>query len=147
MSNEPTVKRWTAKRKAAVVMDIFKGKTTAAELARQHDLTVSEVEGWIDEAQRSMENGFKARPKDIREQYEFSSSSSRCNDPLVSAHPTQLMLGVPGVPHSRKRSTNHMGCNWGQAGSVSFQRQGSSVSRSSSSPSVGNVSNTNCRYS
>lgn len=47
----------------------------------------------------------------------------------------------------RKRSTNHMGCNWGQAGSVSFQRQGSSVSRSSSSPSVGNVSNTNCRYS
>ncbi|WP_311950859.1 DUF1153 domain-containing protein [Halomonas piscis] len=60
MSNEPTVKRWTAKRKAAVVMDIFKGKTTTAEVARQYDLTVSEVEGWIDEAQRSMENGFKA---------------------------------------------------------------------------------------
>ena len=36
MSNEPTVKRWTAKRKAAVVMDIFKGKTTVAELARQY---------------------------------------------------------------------------------------------------------------
>ncbi|MFB9145471.1 hypothetical protein ACFFU2_02850 [Halomonas alkalicola] len=35
MSNEPTVKRWTAKRKAAVVMDIFKGKTTVAEVARQ----------------------------------------------------------------------------------------------------------------
>lgn len=30
-------------------MDIFKGKTTAAEVARQYDLTVSEVEGWIDE--------------------------------------------------------------------------------------------------
>lgn len=56
MSNEPTVKRWTTKRKAAVVMDIFKGKTTVAEAARQHDLTVSEVEGCIDEAQRSMEN-------------------------------------------------------------------------------------------
>ena len=42
MSSEPTVKRWTAKRKAAVVMDIFKGKTTVAEVARQHDLTVSE---------------------------------------------------------------------------------------------------------
>ncbi|WP_219924722.1 hypothetical protein, partial [Halomonas sp. ND22Bw] len=23
-----------------------------------------------------------------------------CNDPLVSAHPTQLMRGVLGVPHS-----------------------------------------------
>ena len=70
MSNEPTVKRGTAKRKAAVVMDIFKGKSTVAEVARQHVLTVSEVEGWIVEAQRSMENGFRARPKDIREQYE-----------------------------------------------------------------------------
>lgn len=61
MSNEPTVKRWTAKRKAAVVMNIFKGKTIAAEVARQHDLTVSEVAGWIEEAQRSMENRFRAR--------------------------------------------------------------------------------------
>ncbi len=41
-----------------------------AEVALRHDLTVSEVEGWIDEAQSSMENGFRARPKDIREQYE-----------------------------------------------------------------------------
>ena len=32
MSNEPTVKRWTAKRKATVVMDIFKGKTTVTEV-------------------------------------------------------------------------------------------------------------------
>ncbi|MBF7051763.1 DUF1153 domain-containing protein [Halomonas sp. KAO] len=84
MSNEPTVKRWTAKRKAAVVMDIFKGKTTAAELARQHDLTVSEVEGWIDEAQRSMENGFKARPKDIRDQYE--SELRETKEALGEAH-------------------------------------------------------------
>ncbi|WP_205527579.1 DUF1153 domain-containing protein [Halomonas sp. JS92-SW72] len=42
MSNEPTVKRWTAKRKATVVMDIFKGKTTVAEVARQYDHTVFE---------------------------------------------------------------------------------------------------------
>lgn len=84
MSNEPTVKRWTAKRKATVVMDIFKGKTTAAEVARQYDLTVSEVEGWIDEAQRNMENGFRARPKDIREQYE--SELRETKEALGEAH-------------------------------------------------------------
>ena len=84
MSNEPTVKRWTAKRKAAVVMDIFKGKTTVAEVARQHGLTVSEVEGWIDEAQRSMENGFRARPKDIHEQYE--SELRETKEALGEAH-------------------------------------------------------------
>lgn len=78
MSNEPTVKRWTAKRKAAVVMDIFKGKTTVAEVARQHDLTVSEVESWIEEAQRNMET------KDIREQYE--SELRETKEALGEAH-------------------------------------------------------------
>ncbi|SOC58370.1 hypothetical protein SAMN05421509_1216 [Chromohalobacter canadensis] len=43
MSDNKPIKRWTAKRKASVVMDIFKGKTTVAEVALQHDLTVSEV--------------------------------------------------------------------------------------------------------
>ena len=53
-----------------MVVGIFRGKIAATEAARQYGLTVSEIEGWIDEAQRSMENGFRARPKDIREQYE-----------------------------------------------------------------------------
>jgi|TARA_R100001143_G_scaffold61407_1_gene62091 hypothetical protein len=51
-------------------MDISKGKTTVAEVAPQQDLTVSDVGNWIGEPQRNMENGFKARPKDIREHYE-----------------------------------------------------------------------------
>lgn len=58
-------------------MDIFKGRATAAELARQNDLTVSDIEGWIDEAQHSMENGFRARPKDVREQYEPESREAK----------------------------------------------------------------------
>jgi len=37
MSEETPVKRWTAKRKSAVVIDNFKGKTTPVEVARQHD--------------------------------------------------------------------------------------------------------------
>lgn len=45
MSNDNSIKRWTAERKAAVVMGIFTGKTTTAEVASQCDLTVSEVEG------------------------------------------------------------------------------------------------------
>jgi hypothetical protein len=50
MSQEPDdIKRWTARRKAAAVMDIIKSKTTAAELARSHDLTIAEVEQWVDD--------------------------------------------------------------------------------------------------
>lgn len=36
MNEEPI-----AKRNAAVVMDIFKGKTTVVEVARRHGLTIS----------------------------------------------------------------------------------------------------------
>jgi len=38
------VQRWTAKRKAAVVMSIVKGETSAAEAARKHGLTIAEIE-------------------------------------------------------------------------------------------------------
>ena len=41
MSDDNPIKRWTAKRKAAVVVDIFKGKTTAVTAA-------SECKGWIE---------------------------------------------------------------------------------------------------
>jgi transposase-like protein len=50
MSNESDdVKRWKARRKATAVMDILKGKTTASESARSHDLTVAEVEQWLED--------------------------------------------------------------------------------------------------
>ena len=70
MTMEDEIKRWTAKRKAALVMEIIQGKTTVAEASRSFDLTPSEVEEWIDEAKRGMENALRAKPMEIREQYE-----------------------------------------------------------------------------
>lgn len=71
MENQQTeVKRWTAKRKTQVVLDILKGKATVAEVARQHDLTPGEVEHWVEEGVSGMENNFRSRPRDVREQYE-----------------------------------------------------------------------------
>ena len=64
------IKRWTARRKAALVMEIIQGTTTVAEASRLHDLKPSEVETWVDDAKRGMENALKARPEDIREQYD-----------------------------------------------------------------------------
>ena len=67
---EEEIKRWTARRKSALVMDILQGKTTAAEASRQYDLTRSEIKEWIDQAKAGMENALKAKPEDVREQYE-----------------------------------------------------------------------------
>ncbi len=58
---EEEIKRWTARRKSALVMEILQGKTTVAEASQQFDLTPSEIEEWIDNAKAGMENALKAR--------------------------------------------------------------------------------------
>ena len=67
--NGPTPQRWTAKRKAAIVLEIIKGKTTAAEVARQHGLTVADVDGWLERSMEGMEEFLKALPKEIEERH------------------------------------------------------------------------------
>ena len=67
---EDEIKRWTAKRKSALVLYIIQGKTTVSEASRSYDLSPSEVETWVDDAKRGMENPLRANPLDIKEQYE-----------------------------------------------------------------------------
>ena len=64
------IKRWTAKRKSALVLEIIQGKTTVAEASRAYDLQPSEIENWVDDGKRGMENALRANPQDVREQYE-----------------------------------------------------------------------------
>ena len=70
MMQEPEIKRWTAKRKAELIKQIYRGQTTIPEAAREYDLTQAEIETWMTEAEAGMENALKANPKDVAEQYE-----------------------------------------------------------------------------
>ena len=60
---EEEIKRWTARRKSALVLEIIQGKTTVAEASRQFDLAPSEIESWVDDAKRGMENALRAKPE------------------------------------------------------------------------------------
>lgn len=64
MSNQdkPEIKRWTAKRRQALVLSIIRGETTIVEAARQHGLTVKEVEEWHEKALLGMQNSLRSRP-------------------------------------------------------------------------------------
>ncbi len=64
------IKRFTAKKKTEIVMDIFQGKTTVSEVSRKYDLTPAMIEEWMEEAKRGMENQLRARPKDVAAMYE-----------------------------------------------------------------------------
>ena len=67
---EEEIKRWTARRKSALVLEIIQGKATVSEASRQFDLPPSEIESWVDEGKRGLENALRAKPEDVREQYE-----------------------------------------------------------------------------
>lgn len=41
-----------------------------AEASRQFDIPPSEIENWVDEGKRGLENALRAKPEDVREQYE-----------------------------------------------------------------------------
>ena len=64
------IKRWTSRRKSALVMEIFQSKTTVAEASRAYDLPPSEIESWMEDARSGMENALRTKPLDLREQYE-----------------------------------------------------------------------------
>jgi len=58
------IQRWTAKRRAALILTILRGETSVQEAARKHDLTVAEVEEWKDRYVLAAENALRSRPKD-----------------------------------------------------------------------------------
>jgi transposase-like protein len=68
MAMDEDIKRWTAQRKAPVVLEIIQGKTSVVDVSRQFGLTQSEIEEWLDQGKSGMENALKAKPEDIREQ-------------------------------------------------------------------------------
>jgi len=67
---EEDFKRWTAKRKSALVMEIIQGKTSVSEASRAYDLTPSEIEGWVEDGKKGLENALRTKPMDVREQYD-----------------------------------------------------------------------------
>jgi len=62
------VQRWTAKRRAALILEILKGNTTIAEAARTRGLTAAEMERWKERFLAGAENALKSRPRDEEEQ-------------------------------------------------------------------------------
>ena len=60
---EEEIKRWTARRKSALVLEIIQGKTTVSEASRQFDLAPSELEEWMEHAKAGMENALRAKPE------------------------------------------------------------------------------------
>ena len=64
------IKRWTAKRRSALVLQILRGETTVSAAARKHGLKVVEVESWKEKFLAGAENALRSRPRDEEGQKE-----------------------------------------------------------------------------
>ena len=104
---EDDIKRWTAKRKTALVLDIIQGKTTISEASRAYDLNPSEVEQWVDEGKRGMENALRTKPLECwRQQPEQSKrprAKSAWNDLFMGSGYLHKLLSVR-IPRTNKES-------------------------------------------
>ncbi len=58
------LKRWTAKRRVALIIEILRGDTSVAEAARKHGLTVAELEDWRERFLTGAESAQRSRPAD-----------------------------------------------------------------------------------
>ena len=63
-TKQEPVPRWTAKRRASLVLSVLKGETSIQEAARKHGLRVAEIEDWRDRFLLGAENSLRSRPKD-----------------------------------------------------------------------------------
>lgn len=78
-----------------MVLDV---PTTIAEACRLYDLTPSEVESCVDDGQRGLENALRARPQDVRDEFE-----TKVKD--LQAKVGELVLERDALISSRPRST------------------------------------------
>jgi transposase-like protein len=62
--------RWTAKRKAEIILQILRQSTTVIDVARQNDLMQNEVQEWVDTFLKAGEHGVKVRVSGDKEQVE-----------------------------------------------------------------------------
>ena len=66
---EPSTQRWTAVRKAELVIAILKQEKTLVEACRENDLKQSEVKKWIDQFTDGGTRNLKVNSKDVMVQH------------------------------------------------------------------------------
>ena len=61
--------RWTAQRKAAIILEVLKGKISVPEACRKYGFTQHEVREWADEYHRGGIEALKVNKKGLEAEY------------------------------------------------------------------------------
>lgn len=74
MPDKPTpepeaIERWTAQRKAAIIVEVMKGQISVPEAARKYGFTQNEYRKWADEYHQAGVEALKVNRKDQEAKY------------------------------------------------------------------------------
>jgi transposase-like protein len=62
-NSQSAIERWTARRKADLVLEIIKGQKTIVDAAREYDLKQSEIQKWMETFLEYGRHGLRVNPK------------------------------------------------------------------------------------
>ena len=69
-NSQPTIERWTARRKADLALEIIKGQKTIVDAAREYDLKQSDIQKWMETFMEYGRQGLRANPRNAESVYE-----------------------------------------------------------------------------
>jgi len=69
-NSQPPIERWTARRKADLVLEIIKGQKTIVDAAREYDLKQSEIQKWMETFLEYGRQGLRTNAKNAESAYE-----------------------------------------------------------------------------
>ncbi len=67
--DEGKFERWTAQRKAAIILEVLKGQISVPEAARKYGFTQGEFRQWADEYHRGGTDALKVNKKGLEAEY------------------------------------------------------------------------------
>ena len=88
-------KRWTATRKATVVIEIIKGRTTPSEVSRTYGLAEERVESWISGFINSGTEGLSSRLCELRSKYNANLGEAMARIGELSRQIEELKSSLP----------------------------------------------------
>lgn len=100
LPDDQPVKRWTAKRRSALVMSVLRGETSVPEAARKHGLTVAEIEDWRDRFLLGAENALRSRPRaeEALKDEEIKRLKQKVGELVMDTDILKAAIEVKGLP-------------------------------------------------
>jgi len=105
-ADEPKIERWTARREAAIIVDVLKGKISVPEACRKYGFTQGEYREWADEFMRGGIDALKVNRKGL--EAEVKRLQARIGELVMDNEIGKEALRIIPLDESERRSIDSL---------------------------------------